>query len=187
MKTHPVPQLILVVLLILAFTLPTAAQQPPVDGPKAQPPVDSAPPSPDATPQKAPDGRWFMPAGSRSDLAAATAPQAGGGPDDFGYTWTDTEPLNWLNASGGTDTGINNSTKSAGPIDIGFPFKFYENVRSQAYISLYGFLAFNSDNLGNTHAAIPDPSNPNDVIAPHWVTINDLAGYVHYLTRRIGA
>ena len=187
MKTHPVPQLILVVLLILAFTLPTAAQQPPVDGPKAQPPVDSAPLSPDTTPQKAPDGRWFMPAGSRSDLAAATAPQASGGPDDFGYTWTDTEPLDWIDASSGTDTGINNSTKSAGPIDIGFPFKFYENVRSQAYISLYGFLAFNSDNLGNTHAAIPDPSNPNDVIAPHWVPINDLAGYVHYLTRRIGA
>jgi hypothetical protein len=172
MKTHPVPQLILVVLLILAFTLPTAAQQPPVDGPKAQPPVDSAPPSPDATPQKAPDGRWFMPAGSRSDLAASTAPQASGGPDDFGYTWTDTEPLDWIDASSGTDTGINNSVDRAGPIDIGFPFKFYENVRSQVYISRSGFLAFSDNGLENDQSPIPDPSSPNEVIAPYWVPVD---------------
>ena len=71
-----------------------------------------------------------MPADGRSDgaTAAAAAPQDSGGPDDFGYTWNDWEPLNWIDASGGTNTGISGTTDHAGPIDIGFPFKFYENI-----------------------------------------------------------
>ena len=92
--------------------------------------------------------------------AAAAAPQDSGGPDDFGYTWNDWEPLNWIDASGGTNTGINSSTESAGPIDIGFPFKFYENIRSQLYISRYGFLTFNSDNLGNSQSESPAQRSP---------------------------
>ena len=56
-------------------------------------------------------------------------------------------PLNWVNASGGTDTGINNTTDRAGPIDVGFPFKFYENIRSQLYVSRSGFLTFSDGDL----------------------------------------
>ena len=186
MKTHPIAQLTLIAILILAFAFPAAAQGPVPDGPAGQPPIDAAPSSPDAAPQKAPDGHWFMPASSRPDAAAASAPQGSGGPDDFGYTWTDNVPLSWVNASSGTDTGINNTTDRAGPIDIGFPFKFYENVRSQVYISRSGFLAFNSDNPGNSQPKIPDPSSPNEVIAPYWVTVDtwgpeNAVDYVRYL------
>ena len=187
MKTHPVAQLILFVLLIAAFALLTAAQGSATNEPTEQPPVGSAPPLPDAIPQKASDSRWFMPAGSQPQAtAAAAAPQDSGGPDDFGYTWTDTEPLNWINASGGTDTGINNNTDRAGPIDIGFPFKFYENVRAQVYISRSGFLAFSDNGLENNQSPIPDPSSPNEVIAPYWVPVDtwgpeNAVDYVRYL------
>ena len=73
MKTHLVAQLTLFTLLILAFALPAAAQGPAPYGPATQPPVpvDAAPPSPDATPQKAPDGRWFMPFVRRPALTLA--------------------------------------------------------------------------------------------------------------------
>ena len=85
MKTHPFFLLILIVLLIGTFALPAAAQGPMPDTPVAQPPpVDAVPPSPDTVPQKAPDGHWFMPAGSRPDAATAAAPQDSGGPDNFG-------------------------------------------------------------------------------------------------------
>ena len=115
MKTHPFFLLILIVLLIGTFALPAAAQGPMPDTPVAQPPpVDAVPPSPDTVPQQAPDGHWFMPAGSQPDAATAAAPQDSGGPDDFGYTWNDWEPLNWINASGGTNTGINGSTDHGG-------------------------------------------------------------------------
>ena len=105
----------LALILLLALPGATAAQHSAPDMPPEQPPpVEAAPPSPDAGPQKAADGHWFMPAGSRSDAASAAAPQDSGGPDDFGYTWNDWEPLNWINASGGTDTGINSGTVTWG-------------------------------------------------------------------------
>ena len=172
----------LTLILLLAPSGAAVAEVPAPNGSVGQPPpVEAAPPSPDAGPQKAADGHWFMPAGSRSDAAFAAAPQDSGGPDDFGYTWNDWEPFVWIDASGGTDTGIDSGTESAGPIDIGFPFKFYENTRSEVYISRHGFLVFNGDNLGNSQSEIPSPERPNDVIAPHWVPIYEVAGYVRYL------
>ena len=184
MTRSRIPPLVvtLALLLLLMLSGTAAAQRSAPDAPVGQPsPVDVASPSPDAGPQKAPDGHWFMPASSRPDVAAASAPQDSGGPDDFGYTWNDWEPLNWINASGGTNTGISSSTVSAGPIDIGFPFKFYENTQSQLYISRFGFLAFNSDNLGNSQSQVPSPEKPDEVIAPHWVPTYETPNYVRYL------
>jgi len=81
-----------------------------------------------------------------------SGPADSGGPDDFGYTWSDNVPLNWINASGGTDTGIDSSTDHVGPVDIGFPFKYYENTYSDLYISRHGFLAFNDTSLYNSQS-----------------------------------
>ena len=119
MKTHPFFLLILIVLLIGTFALPAAAQGPMPDTPVAQPPpVDAVPPSPDTVPQKAPDGHWFMPAGSRPDAATAAAPQDSGGPDDFGYTWNDLEPLNWIDASGGTNINGTTGDRDRLPVQV---------------------------------------------------------------------
>ena len=68
-----------------------------------------------------------------------------------------------------------------GPIDIGFPFKFYENTRSQVYISRFGFLAFTDNNIYNSQSEVPSPEPPNEVIAPHWVPSYSTPGYVRYL------
>ena len=186
MTLSRIPPLVVSLTLILLLTLPgaTAAQRPAPDVPVEQPPpADAAPFSPYATPQKAPDGNWYIPADGRPDgaTAAAAAPQDSGGPDDFGYTWNDWEPLNWIDASEGTNTGISSTTVSAGPIDIGFPFKFYENTRSQLYISRFGYLTFNNDNLGNSQSEVPSPEKPDEVIAPHWAPMYEVGGYVRYL------
>jgi len=132
-------------------------------------------------PRQTPDGLWYMPEGAEPQMeGAGLAPQDTGGPDDFGYTWDDSVPLNWIDASGGTDTGIDSDTDRAGPIDIGFPFKYYENTYDRLFISRYGFLSFNDDGLWNWASRIPSPEKPNDVIAPHWVPSDDV-GYVRYL------
>ena len=73
------------------------------------------------------------------------------------------------------------AARKVGPSDIGFPFKYYENVRSQLFISRYGVVAFNTDALSDDQSRIPNPSKPNDVIAPHWVPVSSIAGYVRYL------
>jgi len=106
--------------------------------------------------------------------------QTTGGPDDFGYTWDDSVALNWINASSGTDTGIDSFADSAGPIDIGFSFKYYENTYTQIYISRNGFVSFNNYYF-DSQSRIPDPAEPNDVIAPSWGPVDNVNGYVRYL------
>lgn len=134
-----------------------------------------------------PDGLWYKDADVDRSLLGPLgmmhiqSVQETGGPDDFGYTWDDSEPFQWIDVSDGTDTGLNAQTYSAGPIEIGFPFKFYENTYDELYISRYGFVAFSEDTLWRTQSHIPNPGTPNDVIAPYWVP-NDDVNYVRYKT-----
>jgi len=123
-----------------------------------------------------------MPEGVRTPAEMnVMSPQETGGPDDYGYTWDDSVAMNWIDASGGTDTGINSSTDHVGPVDIGFSFGYYENTYLQLYISRFGFVAFNDDGIYDSQSRIPIPSLPNDVIAPHWVPAYNVNGYVRYL------
>jgi hypothetical protein len=129
-----------------------------------------------------PSGHWFAPENTQSSTeVAGRAPQDTGGPDDFGYTWDDSVALNWVDASGGVDTGIDSEIDHVGPIDIGFPFEYYENTYAQLYISLFGFVAFDADGINTDQSWIPSSSKPNDVIAPHWVPVDGVNGYVRYL------
>jgi len=155
----------------------------------AQGPQPPAPPYPPQEPGKpfgpfrTPDGYWFIPEGARPPLeATGISPQATGGPDDFGYTWDDSVPFNWIDASSGTDTGLSASTYVTGPFPIGFPFKFYENTYTQFWVSRYGLMGFNPK-LGYSWGRIPSPAPPNDIIAPYWAyLIMDTASKVYYLT-----
>ena len=60
-------------------------------------------------------------------MTAVAAPQTTGGPDDYGYTWDDSVPLSWINATGGTDTGMSGFSynQKTGPIALPFAFKYY--------------------------------------------------------------
>ncbi len=130
---------------------------------------------------QSPDGLWLMPAASSlQETLPAAALEPSGGPDDFGYTFNATA-LDWIDASGGTDTGINSSVDSVGPIAIGFPFKYYENTYGDLWVSRFGFLAFNNTDLYRSQSRIPEPGLPNDVIAPHWIPSYDSPDYVRYL------
>lgn len=175
MKAHPLLLLSLVAFLICSMVVPAAAQGPAPDSHGPILPLTG----PAQGPQKDANGLWFMPKGA--SVAASAAPGSSGGPDDFGYTWTDQVPLAWIDASGGTNTGINNSQESAGPFDIGFPFKFYENIRSQVYVSRHGFLSFTNQSLWNSQSQVPSVERPNEVIAPHWVPVRAGVDYVKYL------
>lgn len=163
------------------------AQDPPPAGLDALPPAPGGYPpmlpagDPHAGPIQTAEGLWVMPAGALEAMSqAAQSPQSSGGPDEFGYTWNDAVSLNWIDVSGGIGTGINNSVDHAGPFNIGFPFKYYENTRSQIYVSRHGFLAFNDTYLSNRQSRVPSSEQPNDVIAPHWVPVDRVNGYVRY-------
>lgn len=182
--------LILILLVGLSQVTPGTAQTPgPGSSPTRMRHKPHSPPDAPCVPkdshgplQKSSHTPWFMPEGALLPMEMdGVSPQATGGPDDFGYTWDDSVPLNWINASGGTNTGISSETDHVGPIDIGFSFKYYENTYTQLYISRFGFVAFNDNNIYNSQSRIPSPEKPNDVIAPHWVPAYSVNGYVRYL------
>ena len=92
-----------------------------------------------------------------------SAPQSNGGPDDFGHTWIDTAPYSWIDATSGTNTGIIGGFGTAGVVNIGFPFRFYGQLWTQAYVSTDGFLGFGNIDYGGC-AGYPIPSRlpPNN-------------------------
>ena len=187
MKTHPVPQLILVILLILAFALPAAAQGPTPDGPATQPPrIDAAPLIPGRDPAKSPR-RPLVHAGGQPIRPCCRDSAAG-------QRWAGRFRIH-MDRHGAARLDRcqrrnrhrhQQQHRPRGPIDIGFPFKFYENVRSQVYVSRSGFLAFSDNGLEKDQSPIPDPSSPNEVIAPYWVPVDTwgpepAVDYVRYL------
>ena len=128
------------------------------------------------------DGLWYFDS-SEADALSLDSPTSTLtliGPDQFGYIAEDSYTYQWVDASGGTDTGISNVVTGAGPINIGFDFKFYTNTYSQLYISRNGYISFNNVNLNNSQSYIPDIELPNDVIAPQWGP-SDTINYVRYL------
>lgn len=164
--------LVVSIALLLAVlaggTMPTAAQ-----GPEPPCPTKSLPGSPlppDNGPRRAPDGTWYMPADAMLPVGPFTSvsPQDTGGPDDFGYTWDDSVAFNWIDATTGTNTGLEGDDDYTDTIDIGFNFKFYENTYSQLHITTNGLVTFGEGAYHYSNQSIPNPAPVNNFIAPFW-------------------
>ena len=171
--------LFLIVALGLLLTQTGAAQKP-----EPQPPPPTAPPPPSFPPEgfcpknpcgpwpKSLEGHWVVAESGQPEMAPASIiPQATSGPDDFGYTWDDSVALNWIDATSGTDAGLSGWGDYTGPIPIGFPFKYYENVYTELYITGSGYISFDDEDLWDSQGRIPNPSAPNNVIAPYWTPL----------------
>ncbi len=119
-----------------------------------------------------------------------------GGPDLFGYKWADSDdpqgPVyewNDISATGTqitswTPTGTLSATDEgyAGPINLGFNFKYYGQTKTQIYISTNGVLTFSpiTTNI-YTNTALPNSAEPNELISPFWDDLDAKApGTVHY-------
>jgi hypothetical protein len=117
------------------------------------------------------DGTYYTAAGAAQseDPSATMSPQATGGPDDFGYTWDDSVALNWIDATGGTHTGLSGSSngQKTGPIGLPFSFKYYENTYNSLYIAASGYLAFTDEGTWPWQPDVPSPAAPNNLIAPY--------------------
>ncbi|MBT8390391.1 MAG: T9SS type A sorting domain-containing protein [Ignavibacteriaceae bacterium] len=111
-----------------------------------------------------------------------------GGPDLFGYEWIDSNEPNgpeylWNDISS-TGNEITNwlptgsfdpkDEGTAGPIPIGFDFKFYGETKSQVYVNTNGVISFiNITENIFSNDAIPTAGIPDAMIAPFW---DDLDG-----------
>jgi hypothetical protein len=142
------------------------------DGRPGEPGLPTTPVRPDfmvTGPQEYPVGGFSAQAIGPSAIAGT------GGPDWYGYTWDDSVPFSWIDAaSGGTDAGLGDEEwpNLAGPIDLPFPFRFYEDVYTQIWIAPYGYVAFSEDYpIETQQSPLPNASRPNRLAAPFWTVI----------------
>ncbi|MGH9869077.1 MAG: S8 family serine peptidase [Candidatus Polarisedimenticolia bacterium] len=100
-----------------------------------------------------------------------------GGPDQFGYTWRDSDAPGgpsfvWTDISGiGTPVpGLDADDENIGPIPIGFPFPFYGNTFTEVRVGTNGFLTFTSTLTAVTNQALPNSgtSVPPNLVAVFW-------------------
>jgi hypothetical protein len=122
--------------------------------------------------------------------------EGSGGPDVFGYEWIDSDEPNgpayvWndisatgTSVSAWTQTGTFSGTDEgyAGPFSLGFPFKFYGEVKNDVYVSSNGILTFGTLNSNiYVNGTIPNSSVPNNMIAPFWDDLDgSTQGNVYY-------
>jgi hypothetical protein len=109
-----------------------------------------------------------------------------GGPDAYGYIWTDSDQPNgpeydWIDITGDGRTANLGDDSYAGPFAIGFDFPFYENSYSELYIGSNGLITFGDGSPAYNNVGIPSSASPDNFIAPWWDDLNPSAGgYVYY-------
>lgn len=108
-----------------------------------------------------------------------------GGPDDFGYSWIDSdEPggptFSWIDITG-EGTPLNLSDDDYVQVSLPWGFSFYGFSKASMKISSNGYLTFGADGTDYSNDPIPDPTDPNDLIAPFWDDLNPgSGGQVYY-------
>jgi hypothetical protein len=99
-------------------------------------------------------------------------PSVSGGPDEYGYTWIDSNDpggptLQWVDITGvGTPVEGLADDNSVGPFPIGFEFPYYWYRADSLYIGSNGWISFSSgQNYAHPFPEQPTASLPNDLLA----------------------
>ena len=114
--------------------------------------------------------------------AAATADS--GGPNLFGYAWSDDLPFDWTDTAAGATLSLSDDN-SVGPLELGFSFFFYGQEKTQLYVGSNGLLGLGGySGISNSTSQCPLTSSaPNDAVMIYWDDLNPNAGgEVRYLT-----
>ena len=122
---------------------------------------------------------------------AITKTLAFGGPDSFGYTWTDSDEsngisYNWVDItlSGVSVTGLGDES-NVGPLPVGFNFPFYNSSFSTFRINSNGYISFTNTSTNTfTNFALPTTKAPENLVAPFWddLHVGTAGGAVYYET-----
>ena len=98
---------------------------------------------------------------------------AGGGPDNFGYTWLDSNDpggptYNWIDIkakTGATQVKLLSDDNTKGPFSIPFNFHYYWYDVKQFWVGSNGYVIFNNGQMSHPFPAIPSSAQPNDFLA----------------------
>jgi subtilisin family serine protease len=104
--------------------------------------------------------------------------EGSGGPDAFGYRWSDSdEPggpaFSWVEISGtGTPVAVTGDDATSAPIALSFNFPFYGNFFNSFRVSTNGFLSFTSTSTAYSNQPLPNSGAPENLVAPFWDDLN---------------
>ncbi len=124
----------------------------------------------------------------KGDYASEPKGYAGagaGGPDQFGYIWIDSNnaggpEFDWFEISD-VGTRLTLTDESIVDVNLPFAFPFYGDLKTKVRICSNGYLTFGTASSKWTNTPIPDPSDPNDLIAVFWDDLDPgTAGDVYY-------
>ncbi|WP_283787659.1 S8 family serine peptidase [Bermanella sp. WJH001] len=110
-----------------------------------------------------------------------------GGPDAYGYTWSDSNEgvaYVWQDiVNTGTSFTLSDDNV-VGPYNLGFEFEFYGESYNQIWVSSNGFVSFGAIDHGCCSGQpIPSADGFNNIIAWAWDDLYPTAGYTaHYLS-----
>ncbi|CAN5301770.1 hypothetical protein BH09ACT13_BH09ACT13_05900 [soil metagenome] len=124
-------------------------------------------------------------------VGAASATQTVNGTAALNYACSEIADT-WVDVTPGTRlTTASNSDDAFSTLNITFPFSFYGQTYTTAYVSSNGFLTLGSSAGADTpgNASIPNPAAPNGVVAAFWDDLNPAsAGDVYAgLTGAVGS
>jgi hypothetical protein len=117
-----------------------------------------------------------------------------GGPDTFGYRWTDSEdPLgpefDWVEImTYGTAIPFMYDNQNFGPFDIGFSFPFYGNEFTTFHVCTNGWISFTNTSTVYSPTTLPNANAPENMIAPFWDDLTFAVygdAYYHYDGQRL--
>ena len=118
--------------------------------------------------------------GEKSTQTGTPVRYGAGGPDQFGYTWIDSDEAGGpafafvdISSSG---TAVSLSDDDAQSVNLPFAFPFYGQTYSDVDIVSNGFLNFGASSTAYVNASIPSAAAPNAIIAPFWDDLNPAAG-----------
>ena len=118
----------------------------------------------------------------------------GGGPDSYGYFWSDSDIGNDINyewediSSNGTQVNFSTNDASTESLNIGFDFPFYGDIYSSFIINANGWIGFGDANSEWYNGNIPSTDYPRPAIFGFWDDMNPIndncnstcAGNVYY-------
>jgi hypothetical protein len=92
--------------------------------------------------------------------------------DKFGYTWSELAGAPWEDITGHGALTFNSWDDGyAGPVPIGFSFRYYEKAYTQLYVSMNGLVSFENEVSEPTNQLLPYDIKPNNLIAPLWMDL----------------
>ena len=101
-----------------------------------------------------------------------------GGPDTFGYRWSDSDQpggpaFSWVDISGtGTPLGLTTDDSTTAPVALGFNFPFYGTLFDSIRVCTNGWISFTSSSTAYSNQPLPNSGAPENMIAPFWDDLN---------------